>query len=125
MSAIEEVSALIERRVGEIDAERQKLHSALKELSGGTAPKRSGRPRGSGSAPQGASVTSGPKRRRSRKGGTRSDDALSFIEKNPGSTANQVAEELKINPNYVYRVLGDLTKEGKLRKEGRAYWATK
>ncbi len=31
---------------------------------------------------------------------------------------------MKIKPNYLYRVLGELEKEGKVRKEGRAYHAT-
>jgi DNA-binding IscR family transcriptional regulator len=62
------------------------------------------------------------KRRRSRKGGKRSDHALAFIVKNPGSTATQVAEKLRVKPNYMYRVLGDLAKDGKVKKEGTAYW---
>jgi DNA-binding IscR family transcriptional regulator len=66
-----------------------------------------------------------PKPRRSRKGGTRTEHALSFIEKHPGSSASQVAEELKIKPSYMYRVLGDLSKDGKVRKAGTAYWASK
>ena len=125
MATIDDARHLIQSRLRELDVEEKELRGALSHLSGTKTRKRSGRPRGSGSAPQGASVTSGPKRRRSRKGGTRSDHALSFVEKNPGSTAAQVAEKLKIKPNYIYRVLGELTKEGKLRKEGRAYWATK
>ena len=28
---------------------------------------------------------------------------------------------MKIKPNYLYRVLAELEKEGKVRKEGRAY----
>ena len=28
---------------------------------------------------------------------------------------------MKIKPNYLYRVLGELEKEGKVRKDGRAY----
>lgn len=124
MSAIDDVRALIGQRLGEIDSEKQKLNGALRELTGTKARKRPGRPRGSRSQAQTASVTSG-KRRRSRKGGTRSEHALAFIEKNPGSTATQVADDLKIQPNYVYRVLGELTKDGRLKKDGTAYWASK
>ena len=28
---------------------------------------------------------------------------------------------MKIKPNYLYRVLGELEKDGKVRKDGRAY----
>jgi DNA-binding PadR family transcriptional regulator len=32
---------------------------------------------------------------------------------------------MKIKPNYLYRVLGDLEKEGRVTKDGRKYSATK
>jgi DNA-binding HxlR family transcriptional regulator len=28
---------------------------------------------------------------------------------------------MKIKPNYLYRVLGDLEKEGRVKKDGRTY----
>ena len=120
MSAIDEVHALIEKRIVEIDVEQQSLHGALKELSGGEPRRGPGRPAGSRTVAQ-ARTAKPPKRRRSRKGGTRTEHALSFIEKHPGSTASQVAQALKINPNYVYRLLGDLSKDGKVKKDGKKY----
>jgi hypothetical protein len=30
---------------------------------------------------------------------------------------------MRIKPNYMYRVLGDLQKDGRLKKNGRAYTA--
>ena len=46
---------------------------------------------------------------------------MKLISAKPGITASEIARELKIKPNYMYRVLSDLQKEGKVRKDGRAY----
>jgi DNA-binding HxlR family transcriptional regulator len=32
---------------------------------------------------------------------------------------------MKIKPNYLYRVLGDLEKEGRVKKKGRQYYPAK
>lgn len=120
MAVIDDARALIESRLRELDDEERKLRGALVHLSGTKPHKRPGRASGSRSVPQKASVAA-DKRRRSRKGGTRSDHALAFIEEHPGSTAGDIAKALKIKPNYVYRVVGDLTKEGKVKKDGSAY----
>lgn len=120
LAFVDDARVLIESRLRELEEEEKKLRGALVHLSGTKPRKGPGRPRGGRSQAQGASVTSS-KRRRSRKGGTRSEHALAFIEKNPGSKAADIANALKIKPNYVYRVVGDLTKEGKVRKDGTAY----
>ena len=39
----------------------------------------------------------------------------------PGISAGQVAKQMKIAPNYMYRVMGELEKEGRVRKQGRGY----
>jgi hypothetical protein len=124
LAALDDARVLIESRLRELDDEEKKLRGALGHLLGTKPRKRPGRPRGSRSEAQKASVKSF-KPRRSRKGGTRAEHALTFIEKHPGSTASQVAEKLKIKPNYVYRVLGDLSKDGMVEKKGTAYWASK
>jgi DNA-binding IscR family transcriptional regulator len=46
---------------------------------------------------------------------------VSMIGDNPGVSASEIARRMKIKPNYLYRVLADLEKEGKVRKDGRAY----
>ncbi len=43
------------------------------------------------------------------------------MEKNPGISASDIAKSLKIKPNYLYRVLGELEKEGRVAKKGREY----
>ena len=63
-----------------------------------------------------------PRRRRKRRGGTRADQAVKLIESQPGISASDVAKTMKIKPNYLYRVLGDLEKEGRVSKKGRQYY---
>ena len=38
-------------------------------------------------------------------------------------TASEIAKEMRIKPNYLYRVLGELQKEGRVKKSGRKYTA--
>ncbi|HSK50031.1 MAG TPA: hypothetical protein VK889_05990 [Solirubrobacterales bacterium] len=120
-----EARDLIERRLADLDEERKRLERALAELGGKAAsPARRGpgRPRGSSSKSSSASTpAAAPRRRRRRKGGTRADQAVDLITKNPGISASDVAKTMKIKPNYLYRVLSDLEKEGRVKKDGRKY----
>ena len=95
------------------------LERALAEL-GGKAKRSPGRPRGSASGRKSAAAA--PKRRRRRRGGTRADQAVELITSQPGISASDVAKTMKIKPNYLYRVLGDLEKEGRVKKDGRQYY---
>jgi hypothetical protein len=89
-----------------------------------------GRPRGSASTstpsapstPSTPKAAGGPKKRRRRRGGTRADQAVDLITSQPGISASDVAKTMKIKPNYLYRVLGDLEKEGRVKKDGRQYY---
>ncbi|HXS32264.1 MAG TPA: ParB/RepB/Spo0J family partition protein [Solirubrobacterales bacterium] len=56
-------------------------------------------------------------------GGSRADNALELIKANPKITAATIAMEMGIKPNYLYRILGDLEKAGKVKKAGREYTA--
>lgn len=129
-NVLDEARDLIERRLADLDEERRRLERALAEL-GGKAVKRPGRPRGSSStassstdaAPAASPKASGaPKKRRRRRGGTRADQAVELITSQPGISASDVAKTMKIKPNYLYRVLGDLEKEGRVKKDGRNYF---
>jgi predicted HTH transcriptional regulator len=112
--AVAEAADLLRARLRELDAERAKLERALASLTDGREGKRGpGRPRGT--------ANGGQRRRRRRRGGTRAEHAVKLIAKQPGITASEIARELKIKPNYMYRVLADLQKDGKIRKDGRAY----
>jgi DNA invertase Pin-like site-specific DNA recombinase len=112
-NTVEEAAGLLRDRIKELDAERAKLERALASLTGGREGRRGpGRPRGS---------TAAPRRRRRRRGGTRADQAVKLVTTNPGISASEIAKQMRIKPNYLYRVLAELEKEGKVRKDGRAY----
>ncbi len=115
-NVLNEARSLVEKRLRELDQERTRLERALADLTGGGGSGRRGpgRPRGSGG-----------KRRRRRGGGTRAAEAVKIVGSNPGITASEIAKKMKIKPNYLYRVMGDLQKEGQVRKRGRGYHPAK
>lgn len=79
-----------------------------------------GRPRPQQASSSAARTTR--RKRRKRRGGSRADQAVELISKEPGISASDVAKTMKIKPNYLYRVLGDLEKEGRVKKGGRKYF---
>ncbi|MFT3866234.1 MAG: hypothetical protein QM729_18390 [Solirubrobacterales bacterium] len=119
-NVLDEARELLERRLADLHEERQRLERALAEL-GGKA-KRPGRPRGSASTSAPKASAGARKKRRRRRGGTRADQAVELIASQPGISASDVAKTMKIKPNYLYRVLGDLEKEGRVKKDGRQYY---
>jgi predicted Rossmann fold nucleotide-binding protein DprA/Smf involved in DNA uptake len=124
-NVLDEARQLVERRLQDLDEERKRLERALAELGGKVVRRGPGRPKGStnkAAATTSTAGTRGPRRRRKRRGGTRADQAVSLIEGQPGISASDVAKALKIKPNYLYRVLGDLEKEGRVKKDGRQYY---
>lgn len=124
-NVLDEALDLVKKRLAELDEERKRLERALAELGGTITHRRPGRPRGSGRGPgrppKAASSTSAPKKRRRRRGGTRADQAVALVDQNPGISASEIAKQLKIKPNYLYRVLGEMEKEGRVTKKGREY----
>jgi len=118
-NVLDEALDLVKKRLAELDEERKRLERALLEL-GGTITRRPGRPKGSGRGPGRPPKVAG-KRKRRRRGGTRADQAVSLVAANPGISASDIAKQMKIKPNYLYRVLGELEKEGRVKKKGREY----
>ncbi|HET9073310.1 MAG TPA: winged helix-turn-helix transcriptional regulator [Solirubrobacteraceae bacterium] len=88
-----------------------------------------GRPKGSTSTTASAGSTSGhggrrrgPGRPRGRRGGnTRSNQALDLVRAQPGITIPQIAEQLHIEPNYLYRVMPKLVSDGLVKREGQGW----
>jgi len=121
---LDEARDLVKKRLAELDDERKRLERALAELGGKVTGRGSGRgpgrPRGSGAKGKGG----GTKKRRRRKG-TRADQAVALVEGSPGISASDIAKQMKIKPNYLYRVLGDMEKEGRVKKKGRQYYPSK
>lgn len=118
-AVLDDAHELISRRLDELNEERRRLERALAALGGKATKRRPGRPRG-GKAK--ATASKSPQKRRRRRASGRADQAVGLIEKSPGITASEVAKKLKIKPNYLYRVLGDLEKEGRVKKDGRRYY---
>lgn len=115
-TVVEEARTLVERRLADLDEEKGRLERALSELSNGNGLRRSpGRPRTPGAK---------PKQRRQRKGGTRADQTVAIIAAKDvdGITGGDIAKQLGIKPNYLYRILDGLVKEGKVKKDGRKYF---
>jgi hypothetical protein len=123
-NVLDEARELVQKRLAVLDEERTRLERALAELGGKTSRRAPGRPRGSKSASTTSTAPAAPttRKRRKRRGGTRADQAVSLIEGAPGISASDVAKQMKIKPNYLYRVLGDLEKEGRVKKDGRQYY---
>ena len=124
---LDEARDLVKKRLAELDDERKRLERALAELggkvTGRTGGRRPGRPPGSGTKAAGR-PPGRPKKRR-RRSGTRADQAVGLVEGSPGISASDIAKQMKIKPNYLYRVLGDLEKEERVTKKGRQYFPSK
>lgn len=113
----------------------QDAAKALSQLNGAApaaAPRRRGRPPGSGkraSAKKAAAApapkaASAPKRNRGGRpkgSGTRSVQALALIQQQPGITIAEMAGKMGISKTYLYRVLPGLQKDGKVKSEGRGW----
>ena len=126
-NVLDEARQLVERRLAELNDERRRLERALAEL-GGKA-KRSPGPTARQRLHQhrsrtrrAESLAARRKTSSSSQGGTRADQAVDLITSQPGISASDVAKTMKIKPNYLYRVLGDLEKEGRVKKDGRQYY---
>ena len=108
-NTVDRARSLLEERREELQRELRQIESAIAGLGGRR--RGPGRPRGTGGG-----------RRRRRRGGTRADQAVKIITDNPGISVSELAKRMKLKaPNYLYRVLPDLEKEGRIKKKGRGY----
>jgi hypothetical protein len=106
-NTVDQARTLLERRLKELDDERRQVEAALAGL-GKTVRRGPGRPRGAG--------------RRRRRGSTRADQAVKLIGDNPGIKVSELGKKMNLNhPNYLYRILPDLEKEGRVRRKGTGY----
>ena len=120
-AVVEKARALLEERRSELQDELRQVDRAIKDLGGSS---RSTAKRGPG-RPRGARNGAAPKRRRRRRGGTRAEQALKYLQENPGMTAAEISGKLGIKPNYVYRVMAELETDGKVKKQGKGYHPVK
>ncbi len=112
----------IDSRLGELREEVTKLEAARQALVGGR--RGPGRPAASNgaSAPSRRRPARKTGRPRGRRGGnTRSNQALNLVRDSPGITIPQIAEQLKIEPNYLYRVMPKLVEDGQVKRDGQGW----
>jgi predicted Rossmann fold nucleotide-binding protein DprA/Smf involved in DNA uptake len=116
----------IDQRLTELKDEVAKLEAARSALVGSR--RGPGRPRGTRAASTRASRRSTTtasrrtRRTRGRRGGaTRANQALELVRANPGITIPQIAKQMGIEPNYLYRVLPKLQQEGQIKRDGQGW----
>jgi hypothetical protein len=130
---LEQKRSEIAERMRELEPlieEYRQLEAALAALAGVTtvaAPSAArvrvarSRPSANGSSGR----TSATKRRgRPRGSGTRALQALELVGSRPGITIPEMASEMGIKQNYLYRVLPTLAEDGKVVKRDRGWHAT-
>ncbi|CAN5446205.1 hypothetical protein BH20ACT15_BH20ACT15_07840 [soil metagenome] len=112
-TTVDKAKALLEERRAELKDELKQIESAIAGLGG--RKRGPGRPRGSSSGAPG-------RRRRRRRGGSRADQAVKLIAENPGIGVADLGKKMHLKaPNYLYRVLPDMEKEGRVKKKGKGY----
>jgi CRP-like cAMP-binding protein len=106
-----------------LEAAQRALEGAAIESTPRPLPRRAGRPSSGGGGGGGSTSPSGAGRGRPRGTGTRAKQALEIVGANPGISIPDLAEQMGIKQNYLYRVLPGLEQEGLVRKEGRGWHA--
>jgi CRP-like cAMP-binding protein len=114
----------IDNRLKQLRDEEQKLQAARVALTGAVK-------RGPGRPPRSGAATTAPVRRGrrpgrprgTRGGNTRSNQALELVRSQPGITIPQIAESLRIEPNYLYRIMPKLTSDGLVKRDGQGWHA--
>ena len=112
-------------------ARLQAAANALQRIDGAgptrPAPARRGRPRKSaGASPprvaSAARAAAAPRGKAGRpRGGGRGQQALEAIQSHPGITIPEIAKEIGVAAQYLYRLLPPLQKEGKISKRGKGW----
>jgi DNA-binding MarR family transcriptional regulator len=114
----------IEDQLRVLKDEASRLEAARAALTGGA--RRRGRPASDGTArttarPAGLrnGRSAAPQPRRA--GNTRANQALELVREKPGITIPEIARTMKIEPNYLYRVLPRLASDGQVKRDGQGW----
>ena len=126
----EEIAARL-RELEPLVEEYRQLEAAaagLAGLPGATrtvrAPRRGRAPARPGRARKSTGAASAGRRGRPRGSGTRAIQTLELVKARPGITIPEIATEMGIKQNYLYRVLPGLEKDGKVVNRDRGWHAT-
>jgi ribosomal protein S25 len=117
----------LEKRLRELEPmikEHAHVREALEALkSAGTRAERAVKSTAKGPrSTKTTTTTRGPGRPRGT--GGRAQEALKLVHKHPGITIGEIARRMKIQANYLYRVLPRLEKDGKIKKRDKGYHPT-
>ena len=107
-------------------AEYERLEAAAAALEGvsppaSPAPARRALARTTKSRRHNSAATASRRRGRPKGSGKRADEALALVKAKPGITIPQIAQQIGIKQNYLYRVLRRLAEEGRVKKDGRGW----
>jgi ribosomal protein S25 len=121
---LSEIRSSLEKRLRELEpliTEHAQVRKALDALE--EAGKRAAGTAASVAKRSRAVKASGAVRGRGRPRGTgsRAQEVLAHVHKQPGVTIAELAKRMKIKPNYLYRILPQLEKDGKLHKRDKGY----
>jgi CRP-like cAMP-binding protein len=113
----------IDHRLRELMDEVSKLEAARAALVGNRrGPARAARAATTRTRTTRSRAARRPGRPRGRRvGNTRANQALELVRGRPGITIPEIASALKIEPNYLYRVMPRLEQDGQVKKEGPGY----
>jgi hypothetical protein len=113
----------IDKRLSELKVEVGKLEAARAALVGGgrRGPGRPASANGAGAGTRRRAPRRAGRPRGRRGGNTRANQALALVREKPGITIPQIAESLKIEPNYLYRVMPKLVDDGQVKREGQGW----
>lgn len=113
----------IDDRLRELKEEVSRLEAARSALTGGRrGPGRPRAARGQTASTPRTTTRRRPGRPRGRsRTGTRANQALELVRSSPGITIPQIAEQMGIEPNYLYRVMPRLATDGQVRREGQGW----
>ena len=124
----------LDEKVKEIDARLAELKASVEEYERLSKAREALAGVGSGGGGRRAASPAAPRRRarrattttrrggrRGRRGGTRATQTLELVRTKPGITIPELAEAMKIQPNYLYRVLPGLEKDGQIKRQGRGW----
>ena len=124
--AVSKIRADLEKRLRELEplvVEHAHVREALDALKGvGARVERAATTTAKRARSAGAGATAkrpGPGRPRGT--GGRAQEALKLVHRHPGITVGELAKRMKIKANYLYRVLPQLQKEGKVEKRDKGY----
>jgi hypothetical protein len=124
LSLVDDVRQQITKRLKELKPlvdEYHQLEEMVSKLADGSSPTTTRRTRSTRRTRTTRSTNGRRRRGRPKGSGTRSAQALALVQAKPGITIPEMGKEMSITPNYLYRVLPELAKDGKVKKAGKGW----